>query len=78
MAEECHDHKPVSLRTFKTIAAKLGEAVAWQLISLTKEAARDGLIKRSTRGAYLVGMAKQMAKERDIDLGFTPSSTRTV
>ena len=52
------------------IAEGLGESATWQLISLANEAQRDGLIKRATKGAYLVGMAKQIAKQRGVDLGF--------
>jgi hypothetical protein len=48
---------------------------AWHLISLANEAQHDGLINRATKGAYVVGMAKQIAKERGIDLGFGPPTT---
>lgn len=76
IAAACHDHKPVSVRTFHLIAEALGEGVAWQLIGLFKEAERDGLIRGRSGGAYFVGMAKQIAKARGIDLGFKPTGQR--
>jgi phage replication O-like protein O len=76
LADACSDHKPISLHTFRVIAERLGESATWQLISLMNEAQRDGLIKRATRGAYLVGMAKQIAKQRGVDLGFRPTGER--
>ena len=69
IADACHDHKPVSLRTFHLIVNTLGEAAAWQLIGLVKEADRDGLIHGS-QGAYLIGIAKHLAKDRGLELRF--------
>ena len=76
MARACGDHKQVSLATFRRIASTLGEQTSFELIAITNEAARDGIIRDNRRGAYLVGVAKKMAQARGIELGLRSDERR--
>jgi len=69
MARVSGDRKRVSMATFRRIASALGEQGSFELIAVTNEAVRDGIIRDAKRGAYLVGVAKKMAEARGIDLG---------
>jgi hypothetical protein len=68
LAEELGDHKAVSRFTFRRLIEALGEDLVWQVLGNVKEAAKDGIIS-GPKGAYFMGVAKQVARERGINLG---------
>lgn len=70
MAEALGDDNPKSRASFKRILAGLGEQTVWRLLGNTKEAYQDGVVDRSKRAAYFTGMAKNIAAEQGVDLGF--------
>jgi phage replication O-like protein O len=69
LATALNDRDPRSRNTYRRIIQTLGEETAWRILGLTKEAHQSGLIK-SRRAPYFVGIAKQVAAERGLDLGF--------
>jgi hypothetical protein len=56
-----------SRATYRRIVGALGEDIAYRLMCLTWEVRQDIAV---SLGAYFVGMAKQVAREQGIDLGF--------
>ena len=68
LAGELGDHKAVSRFTFRRLIEALGEDLVWQVLGNVKEAAKDGVIA-GPKAAYFMGVAKQVARERGIDLG---------
>jgi len=73
LAEQLGDRKLRSRNTFRRLVEALGEELVWQVLGSVREAARDGIITGNT-AAYFVGVAKQVARERGIDLGLKSSS----
>jgi phage replication O-like protein O len=70
LMEQLHDRNPRSKGTFRKIVTALGTDRANQLLGNTIEANKDGLVSRSKMAGYFIGMAKNVAKEAGIDLGF--------
>ncbi|MFN8545536.1 MAG: helix-turn-helix domain-containing protein [Candidatus Binatia bacterium] len=74
-ADLLNDHKPVSLRTFRRIASSLGERTFRLVLDQANAAAKDGLI-RGTKARYFMGVAKETARARGLDLGLQSQSAR--
>ena len=72
LAEQLGDRKLRSRHTFRRLVEALGEDLVWQVLGNVREAARDGVIA-GNKAAYFVGVAKQVARERGIDLGLKSS-----
>lgn len=69
IVEELGDRNPKSKPTYRRIINTLGSQIVWRLLGNVKEADRDGLIK-TTRAKYFMGMAKAVAQEQGLKLGF--------
>lgn len=72
---ELHDKNPKSKAAFRKIINVLGSEAVRQLLSLTNEAYRLGQI-RGKKAPYFIGMAKNIAEERGLDLGFASGTKK--
>lgn len=70
------DTNPRSLSSFRRVIRKLGSGVSERILVNTKEAYREGRVPAPKRAAYFIGMAKNIAKEQGIDLGFRNGSDK--
>jgi hypothetical protein len=70
------DTNPKSLGSFRTVIRKLKPGTAERILVATKEAYAAGKVPGNKRAGYFIGMAKNIAKERGIDLGFKNGAGR--
>jgi phage replication O-like protein O len=67
-----------SVGTYLKIIRKLGSGTFDHIMSITKDAARTQNLPRNKRAGYFMGVAKNIATERGIDLGFKNNSNRKI
>lgn len=75
IAAELGDKNPKSKAAFRKVINVLGSEATRQLLSLTKEAHQRGQI-RGKKAPYFIGMAKNIAGERGLSLGFGSTLTK--